>query len=129
MIDHVILTVADFGRSVPFYEQALKPLGLTDVTDFHGTDGHPHLKGFGADGRWFLWLKEGEPRPDAVHVGLIATSHAKVREFHDAAVGAGATVKTAPGPQLQYFPGYFATWVLDPDGHDIEVVNKTGQVD
>ena len=32
-------------------------------------------------------------------------------------------------PQLQYHPDYYATWVLDPDGHDVEVVNKTGQID
>ncbi|MDN4632642.1 VOC family protein [Sphingomonas sp. PsM26] len=129
MIDHVILTVSSFERSVPFYEQALKPLGLTDVTDFPAQEGHPQLKGFGTNGSWFLWLKEGAAQPDAVHVGLVASSQDKVRAFHAAAVAAGAGVRTAPGPQLQYFPGYFATWILDPDGHDIEVVNKTGQVE
>ncbi len=129
MIDHVILTVSSFERSVPFYEKALKPLGLTDVTDFPAQEDHPQLKGFGTNGSWFLWLKEGAAQPDAVHVGLVASSQDKVRAFHAAAVAAGAGVRTAPGPQLQYFPGYFATWILDPDGHDIEVVNKTGQVE
>ena len=129
MIDHVILTVADFMRSIQFYERALRPLGITDFLDFPGENGHPHLKGFGANGRYFFWLKEGEPRPDAVHVGFAAQSQAKVREFFDAAVAAGARIKTVPGPQLQYHADYFATWVLDPDGHDIEVVNKTGQVE
>ena len=129
MIDHVILTVADFKRSIRFYERALRPLGITDFLDFPGENGHPHLKGFGVNGRYFFWLKEGEPRPDAVHVGFAAQSQAKVREFFDAAVAAGARIKTVPGPQLQYHADYFATWVLDPDGHDIEVVNKTGQVE
>jgi catechol 2,3-dioxygenase-like lactoylglutathione lyase family enzyme len=129
MIDHVILTVAEFTRSVQFYERALKPLGITDFLDFPGEGGHPHLKGFGANGRYCLWLKEGEPRPDAVHVGLAAQSQAKVRAFFDAAVAAGAHIKTVPGPQLQYHANYFATWVLDPDGHDIEVVNKTGELE
>ena len=128
MIDHVILTVADFARSISFYERALRPLGITDFLDFPGENGHPHLKGFGVGGRYFFWLKEGEPRPDAVHVGFAAQSQTKVREFFDAAVAAGARIKTAPGPQLQYHANYFATWVLDPDGHDIEVVNKTGRV-
>ena len=129
MIDHVILTVADFKRSIRFYERALRPLGITDFLDFPGENYHPHLKGFGANGRYFFWLKEGEPRPDAVHVGFAAQSQAKVREFFDAAVAAGARIKTVPGPQLQYHADYFATWVLDPDGHDIEVVNKTSQVE
>jgi catechol 2,3-dioxygenase-like lactoylglutathione lyase family enzyme len=129
MIDHVILTVTDFMRSVQFYERALRPLGITDFLDFPGENGHLHLKGFCANRQFFFWLKEGEPRPDAVHVGFVAQSQAKVREFFDAAVAAGARIKTVPGPQLQYHADYFATWVLDPDGHDIEVVNKTGQVE
>lgn len=128
MIDHVILTVADFTRSIQFYERALRPLGITDFCDFPGENRHQHLKGFGAYGRFFFWLKEGEPRPDAVHVGFAAQSQSHVRAFFDAAVAAGARIKTVPGPQLQYHAAYFATWVLDPDGHDIEVVNKTGQV-
>jgi catechol 2,3-dioxygenase-like lactoylglutathione lyase family enzyme len=128
MIDHVILTVADFMRSIRFYERALEPLGITDLLDFPAENGHPYLKGFRANGKYFFW-KEGEPRPDAVHVGFAARSQAEVREFFDAAVAAGARIKTVPGPQLQYHADYFATWVLDPDGHDIEVVNKTGQVE
>ena len=91
MIDHVILTVADFMRSIRFYERALRPLGITDFLDFPGENGHPHLKGFGANGKYFFWFKEGELRPDAVHVGFAAQSQAKVREFFDAAVAAGGT--------------------------------------
>ena len=51
MLDHVILTVSDFQRSVAFYAQALRPLGITDFIDFEGEDGHPDLKGFGDGGR------------------------------------------------------------------------------
>src|ERR1700761_7461377 len=129
MLDHVILTVADFGRSVPFYRAALAPLGITEFLDFPGENGHPHLKGFGISGKFIFWLKEGTPAPDAVHVGFAAASQAKVKEFVEAAVAAGGRGRTAPAPQHQYHAQYFATWVLDPDGHDIEVVNKTGQLD
>jgi len=45
MIDHVILTVSDFKRSVAFYVKALKPLGITNFTDYKGKNGHPDLKG------------------------------------------------------------------------------------
>jgi predicted lactoylglutathione lyase len=51
-----------------------------------------------------------------------------VKAVFDAAIAAGGRVKTAPAAQLQYHPNYYAAWVLDPDGHDIEIVNKTGQV-
>jgi catechol 2,3-dioxygenase-like lactoylglutathione lyase family enzyme len=43
MIDHFILTVSDFKRSVVFYTKALKPLGITNFTDYEGQDGHPDL--------------------------------------------------------------------------------------
>ncbi len=129
MLDHVIVTVSDFRRSIAFYSQALKPLGITQFVDYPGRDGHPDLKGFGNDGRFFFWLKEGRPDPEAVHVGFAAESRAEVDPFFAAAIAAGGREKTAPGIQFQYHANYYATWVLDPDGHDIEVVNKTGRID
>ena len=48
--------------------------------------------------------------------------------FFAAAIAAGGREKIVPAPQLQYHPDYYATWGLDPDGHDVEVVNKTGQI-
>jgi|SRR2546430_2437581 len=86
MLDHVIITVSDFARSIAFYEQALKPLGITDFSDYKGQDGHPDLKGFGNGGRLFFWLKEGRPDPDAVHFGFVAKSHAEVNAFFVAAI-------------------------------------------
>ena len=43
MIDHIILTVSDFERSVAFYTKALKPLGITNFIDYEGHPGHPDL--------------------------------------------------------------------------------------
>jgi len=62
MLDHVILTVSDFERSIAFYTQALKPLGVTDLLDYQGRDGHPDLVGFGDSGRFYFWLKQGTAR-------------------------------------------------------------------
>ena len=125
MIDHVILTVRDFKRSVAFYAKALKPLGITTFIDYEGKDGHPDLKGFGDGKRHFFWLKEGKPDPQAVHVGFVAKDHSAVDAFYKAALAAGGKSKKSPQARLEYYPGYYATWVLDPDGHDIEVVNKS----
>jgi catechol 2,3-dioxygenase-like lactoylglutathione lyase family enzyme len=125
VIDHVILTVRDFKRSVPFYAKALKPLGITNFVDYDGHDGHPDLKGFGDGKRAFFWLKEGQPDPRAVHVGFVARNREEVDAFYQAAVKAGGKTKESPKVRLEYYPGYYATWVLDPDGHDIEVVHKS----
>ena len=96
MIDHVILTVSDFERSVAFYAKALKPLGITNFTDYEGHDGHPDLRGFGDGKRAFFWLKEGRPDPQAVHVGFVAKDHDEVDAFYKAAVAAGGNSKAAP---------------------------------
>lgn len=125
MIDHVILTVRDFKRSIAFYTKALKPLGATHFTDYQGQDGHPDVKGFGDGERALFWLKEGNPDPEAVHVGFEAKDHAEVDAFQQAAVNAGGKSKEPPRARLEYYPGYYATWVLDPDGYDIEVVHKS----
>jgi catechol 2,3-dioxygenase-like lactoylglutathione lyase family enzyme len=125
LIDHIILTVSDFERSVAFYAKALKPIRITNFTDYKGQDGHPDLKGFGDGKRAFFWLKEGKPDPQAVHVGFVAKDHAEVDAFYKAAVDAGGKSKKAPQARPEYYPGYYATWVLDPDGHDIEVVHKS----
>jgi predicted lactoylglutathione lyase len=83
------------------------------------------LKGFGDGKRAFFWLKEGKPDPKAVHVGFEARNRAEVDAFYRAALHAGGKSKESPQVRLEYYPGYYATWVLDPDGHDIEVVHKT----
>src|SRR6202140_4660915 len=113
LIDHVILTTKYFERSVPFYAKALKPLGITNFTDYKG-HGPPDLKGFGDGKRAFFWLKEGKPDPQAVHVGFVAKDHAEVDAFYKASVDAGGKSKEAPQAPPEYYPGYYATWVLDP---------------
>jgi catechol 2,3-dioxygenase-like lactoylglutathione lyase family enzyme len=125
MIDHVILTIRDFDRSVAFYVKALSPLGIKNFIDYEGKNGHPDLKGFGNGKRAFFWLKKGKPDPQAVHVGFVAKNHAEVDAFYKAALAAGGKSKESPQTRPEYYPGYYATWVLDPDGHDIEVVHKS----
>jgi len=125
MIDHVILTVSDFKRSTAFYTAALKPLGIKMIMEYKGDGTHPDLMGYGDDNSIFFWLKEGKPYPEAVHVGFVAKSNEEVDEFYKLAVVAGGLTKELPKARLEYYPGYYATWVLDPDGHDIEVVHKS----
>jgi catechol 2,3-dioxygenase-like lactoylglutathione lyase family enzyme len=130
MLDHIFLTVGDIARSVAFYERVLPIIGITARLDYDGRDGppgHPDLKGFGASGRMFLWLRLGDASPGAVHVGFVATSPAIVDATHAAALAAGAGEIHAPGPQLHYDPRYYAAQVRDPDGHSLEFVHKSWQ--
>jgi len=130
MLDHVFLTVSDMKRSISFYEAALAPLGINERFDFDGKNGppgHPDLKGFGANGRLFLWLREGVADSGAAHVGFVASSHDQVDAAHAAAIAAGATDNGAPAARLYYDPRYYAANVLDPDGYSIEFVYKSWQ--
>jgi catechol 2,3-dioxygenase-like lactoylglutathione lyase family enzyme len=129
VIDHVILTVSNLERSVAFYKTVLAALGATECIDYPGSHDHPHLVGFSRrSGNHFFWLKEGRPDPQAIHVGIAAESQEAVDTFYQAAIAAGGRKKVSPAIQLQYTADYYATWILDPDGHDIEVVNKTGRL-
>jgi len=130
MLDHIFLSVSDIVRSIGFYEATLTPLGITARHDFDGEDGppgHPDLKGFGANGRMFFWLREGQVQGQAVHVGFVASSKAEVEAAYTAAMAHGAVDNGAPGARLHYDPNYFAANVLDPDGYSLEFVYKNWQ--
>jgi hypothetical protein len=92
-----------------------------------GPPGHPDLKGFGANGRIFFWLRAGMAAPGAVHVGLVAVSEAMVNAAHAEALAAGATEIHPPAPQPHYDPRYYAAQVKDPDGYGLEFVFKSWQ--
>ena len=130
MLDHIFLSVSDIVRSIGFYEATLTPLGITARHDFDGKDGppgHPDLKGFGANGRMFFWLREGQVQGQAVHVGFVASSKAEVEAAYTAAMAHGAVDNGAPGARLHYDPNYYAANVLDPDGYSLEFVYKNWQ--
>lgn len=130
MLDHIFLNVSEIERSVAFYERLLPILGITSRLDYDGQDGppgHPDLKGFGAKGRMFLWLRAGTAAPGAVHIGFVANSEAMVDAAHAQALAAGATEIHPPGPQLHYDPRYYAAQVRDLDGYSLEFVFKSWQ--
>ncbi|AUZ47255.1 MULTISPECIES: VOC family protein [Pseudomonas] len=130
MLDHIFLSVSDIARSIAFYEAALAPLGITARLDYDGLDGppgHPDLKGFGANGRMFFWLRNGVVEGRALHVGFVAHSKAEVEAAYAAALNNGGDDNGAPGARLHYDPDYYAANVLDPDGYSLEFVFKNWQ--
>jgi len=130
MLDHIFISVSDVARSIAFYEKALEPLGIVHSIDYDGKDGpsgHPDLKGFGAKGRVFFWLREGVVDGRAAHVGFIANDKGEVDVAFAAAIAAGASEIHLPGPQLHYDPRYYAAQVRDLDGYSLEFVYKDWQ--
>lgn len=130
MLDHMFLSVNDIERSIRFYEACLAPLGITARLDYDGKDGppgHPDLKGFGANGRMFFWLRKGVVEGRAAHVGFVANGRAEVDAAYAAAIAQGAVDNGAPGARLHYDPDYYAANVLDLDGYSLEFVFKKWQ--
>lgn len=116
LVDHVQLVVADLAASRRFYEAVLAVLGVP----------------IGGDGPGFFWADElfvsslespaSAGRPTGrVHLAFQAADRETVERFHRAALDAGGIDHGAPG-ERPYHPGYYAAFVLDPDGNNIEAV-------
>lgn len=125
MINHIILTVSDVERSLAFYEASLASINIKYFLPYKGENGHPDLWGFGDGKRAFFWIKQGTPDPGTIHWGFDAESNAQVDDFYQAAIAAGARNNISPRARLEYYPGYYAADVLDPDGYSFEVVHKS----
>jgi catechol 2,3-dioxygenase-like lactoylglutathione lyase family enzyme len=116
MIDHMGILVTDLDASVAFYTKALAPLGYALVKRFGG-----EVAGFGVGGKADFWIAAGQPT-DKLHLAFSAKGRAEVRAFYEAAVAAGAKDNGPPGVRESYHPDYYAAFIHDLDGHNIEAV-------
>ncbi len=108
------LPVRDLARSRTFYERALKVLGVTVVESSQGP-------GFAIDDQDF-WITEDELAAGSVHIAFAAPDREAVDAFHAAAVNAGGIDNGRPGLRPHYHSAYYAAFVLDPDGNNVEAV-------
>lgn len=122
MIDHITFGVTDFARSCRFYDAAFAPLGVARLFDVpvDQTDG-VLVTGYGDD-RPLFWLVAEDALKGLFHVALTATSRAAVDAFYQAALAAGGVDNGPPGVRPHYHADYYAAFVRDPDGHNIEAV-------
>jgi catechol 2,3-dioxygenase-like lactoylglutathione lyase family enzyme len=118
VIDHIGVGVRDFEESVEFYTRALAPLGFERVAY---VDADNRAAGFGVHGRDEFWIHEGRP-VGRCHIAFDADSHEAVDAFHAAALEVGGRDNGAPGLRPVYSDTYYAGYVLDPNGNNIEAV-------
>lgn len=118
LIDHIQLVVSDLAASRRFYEAVLKSLGIP----------------IGGEGNGFFWADEfvvSSKDSDAAqgqlagrnHLAFQASDRATVDAFYKAALEAGGKDNGAPGERPHYHPGYYAAFVLDPEGNNVEAVH------
>lgn len=125
MIHHIDLAVSDFARSRAFYARLLTPLGLEPFIEFTRENGQ-QLAGFGTRPDPEFWIRGGAaPIRERMHFAFLATSQAAVDAFHKAGIEAGGKDQGAPGFRPRYAEHYYAAYIIDPDGHNIEAVCRT----
>jgi catechol 2,3-dioxygenase-like lactoylglutathione lyase family enzyme len=116
VVDHVVLVVRDLEASRRFYRAALAPLGIEELKV------DPDGVSFGAAGMDDFAIVAGRPSTTGAHVAFDAPSREAVGAFHAAALEHGGRQRGAPGVWVQYSERYYAAFVWDPDGNNIEAV-------
>jgi catechol 2,3-dioxygenase-like lactoylglutathione lyase family enzyme len=126
MFDHVDCPVTDIFRSIAFYDALLAPLGIVRlITRIASETASASNAGYGHDGHAGFWLSNAS-RKGHLHIGFSAATREAVVAFHAAGLSMGGTDNGGPGLR-PYAPNYFAAYITDPDGHNIEAVCRAGR--
>jgi catechol 2,3-dioxygenase-like lactoylglutathione lyase family enzyme len=117
MFDHVSLKVRDFRKSAAFYKATLAPLGY----EAQYLDEQGKSVGFGPKGAVAFWIAEGTPC-SSIHVAFKSPSRAGVAQFFKAGLSSGGKDNGEPGLRPDYSKDYYAAFLFDPDGNNVEAV-------
>lgn len=118
MFDHITINVSDYAKSKTFYEAVLGALGMTAMHEIAN-----EACGFGKERPQF-WIGQADAAHThtVTHIAFACTSENYVQRFYDAAIAAGARDNGKPGPRPEYDENYYAAFVHDFDGNNIEAV-------
>jgi catechol 2,3-dioxygenase-like lactoylglutathione lyase family enzyme len=123
MIDHVSLSVADIDRAKRFYAALLSEIGMELVGEVTAEQtGSVAHAGFGIGRKGQFWLSGDGAQTPCAHICFRTDSRKAVRAFHATGLANGGTDNGAPGIREIYHPEYYAAFVTDPEGHNIEAV-------
>lgn len=124
MFDHVQLRVRDLEASRTFYDAVMGVLGHEVVFEVEGI-----VIGYGPDPHNMFEIRQSGPEAPlsaAAHVAFVARDEEAVREFHAHGLRHGGTCNGEPGLRPDYEEGYYAAFLVDPDGHNVEAVCSLG---
>lgn len=123
MIDHASLVVVNFERSKAFYQQALAAIDYQLIEEYASSgQGTADAAIFGEGGVPDFVISSGAISRPPSHVAFRVGTHQQVEAFYRAALAAGGTDNGAPGLRPEYEPDYYAAFVRDPDGYNVEAV-------
>ncbi len=115
MIAHTTLPVSDYPKAKEFYTKVLAPAGYKQTMEYG------EAAGFEEGGHTSFWIAQNEHVVPG-HIAFEVKNKEAVEEFYQAALVAGAKDNGVPGYRREYWPGYYAAFVYDADGHNVEVV-------
>ncbi|AVA19806.1 MULTISPECIES: VOC family protein [unclassified Rhizobium] len=132
MLHHISFGVSDIERAATFYDAAFAPLGYVRVWEDLNPGDPNQAIGYGPPGggdKFAIKLrgKEAHAPGPGFHLAFVAPSRDAIVSFHKAALAHGGKDNGPPGLRPHYGPNYFAAFVIDPDGHRIEVVTKAAE--
>jgi predicted lactoylglutathione lyase len=116
MIAHASIAVGDYKAAKKFYTTVLKTLGYTQNMEYG------EAAGFNDGKNTDFWIGTNEKGVVPQHVAFAAKNKKEVDDFYHAAIKAGAKDNGKPGYRKEYWPGYYAAFIYDADGHNIEAV-------
>ncbi len=125
MLHHVSIAVSNLNRASSFYDAVLAPLGYVQVFSDDEAVGYGYA---GGGDKLCLKLSDQVTVPgEGFHLAFAATEAEHVDKFHAAALVHGGQCNGVPGLRPEYGSGYYAAFVLDPDGYRIEAVINTSE--
>jgi catechol 2,3-dioxygenase-like lactoylglutathione lyase family enzyme len=116
MLDHVGIRTKKFAALAKFYQKVLAPLGYEKLLEFD------EAAGFGQDQKPALWIGASDEASSSMHIAFVSPTRAAVQAFYDAGLAAGGHDNGKPGLRPNYHPDYYAAFVFDPDGNNVEAV-------
>jgi len=119
VFDHVAFGVRDYEKSKAFYLKALAPLGVTIASEGVPAYGAELVR---AGNNTSMIIRQADEKPARLHIAFTAETREQVDAFHRAALEAGGQDNGAPGLRPKYHANYYAAFVIDPDGHNVELV-------
>ena len=115
MIEHVSVPISNYNKSAKFYSAALKSLGYRLYRKYP-----PEAAGYLEGESTSLWIVRKKQKVQPIHIAIHGKSKKAVDDFHKNALNTGGKDNGKPGFRLQYGDDYYAAFILDPDGNNIE---------
>lgn len=118
-LGHIGIPVSDIAKAKAFYGAIAPSIGLKQLAD------HEDFVGYGSGDSYELYVHTNKVGISGLHVCFEVASKKLAQQFHTSALAAGGTDNGAPGIREDYSPTYYAAFVIDPDGNNIEAVFRS----